>query len=82
MLRDETIYSLVLRISVHFEHISSAIRLLQQLNSISFLLSADISPQVLADNHFIIHCCCCSNGIEILSTQLTVQKSELGLAST
>jgi len=41
-------YSYMLRISVHFEGCSSAIRLLQQLN---FLFNSDISPPILADRY-------------------------------
>ena len=53
-------------ISVHFEHCSAAIRLLQQFNPISFLF---ISFQLLM-YHFqllVMTCSCCSKGTAIHS---------------
>jgi len=47
----------ILRISAHFQPYFSAIRLLQQLNLISFHLSpfnSDVLFPILTDNHFII----------------------------
>ena len=41
----------MLRISVHFEGCSSAIRLLQQLNSIGYSLSPSLPPSILQIAH-------------------------------
>lgn len=56
----------ILRISVHFEHI----RLSQQLNSISYLLSTLMYHLKFWLIITSLHCCCCSNRIEILNSSV------------
>ena len=59
-----TLVPWLLRISVHFKHCSSAIRLLQQFNSISFLSTLMY--------HLQFWCGCYLKGVEILSNVVMI----------